>query len=52
MTKIICKIDDGSLMLSDKEILNIKPVIDRFGKAKLLVNYYDFEYCVKSTLVL
>lgn len=36
--------------LTDKEILNIKPTISKNGDAILIVNYYDFEYCLHHTI--
>ena len=49
MIKFKCESDNDTFELSDKELKNIRPVIDRFGKARLLINYFDFEYCVNST---
>lgn len=36
--------------LTDKELLNIKPTIDKNGNAILIINYYDFEYCLRKTI--
>lgn len=49
-TKFICKTNDGDVELYDTEVLNIKPTIDKNGNAILIVNYYDIEFCVNSTL--
>ena len=40
----------GTYHLTDKEILNIKPTISKDGDAILIVNYYDFEYCLNHTI--
>lgn len=37
--------------LPAEEVKQIVPVIDKDGKAHLMVNYYDDEFCVTSTLV-
>ena len=49
-TKFICKTNDGDVELYDTEVLNIKPTIDKNGNAILIINYYDIEFCVKSTM--
>ena len=48
--KFICKTNDGDVELYDTEVLNIKPTIDKNGNAILIINYYDIEFCVKSTM--
>jgi hypothetical protein len=51
MKMFICKVDDYTKYeLTDSEILNIKPTIDKNGNAILIVNYYDFEYCINHTI--
>ena len=50
MRTFICRIADVAVKLTDKELLNIKPTIDRNGNAILIVNYYDFEYCLRKTI--
>ena len=37
-------------MLSPRQIKNIVPIVSKDGKVGLLVNYYDDEICVTSTL--
>ena len=49
-TKFICKTNDSVVELNDTEILNIKPAIDQNGSAVLIVNYYDVDFCVNSTI--
>lgn len=49
--KFICKTNDGDVELYDTELLNIKPAIDNNGDALLIVNYYDIEFCVNSTML-
>lgn len=49
-TKFICKTNDGDVELYDTEVLNIKPTIDKNGNAILIINYYDIEFCVNSTM--
>lgn len=49
-TKFICKTNDSVVELNDTEILNIKPTIDKNGSAALIVNYYDVDFCVNSTI--
>ena len=41
MIKFKCESDNEIFELSDKELKNIRPVIDRSGKARLLINYFD-----------
>ena len=48
--KFICKTNDRDVELYDTEVLNIKPTIDKNGNAILIINYYDIEFCVKSTM--
>lgn len=48
--KFICKTNDRDVELYDTEVLNIKPTIDKNGNAILIINYYDIEFCVNSTL--
>lgn len=48
--KFICKTNDGDVELYDTEILNIKPTINKNGDAILIINYYDIEFCVNSTM--
>lgn len=49
-TKFICKTNDTVVELNATEILNIKPTIDKNGRAVLIVNYYDVDFCVNSTI--
>lgn len=42
--------DNGQYILTDKEIKNVKPTIDKHGNALLIVNYYDFEFCCNVVL--
>lgn len=49
-TKFICKTNNAVVELNDTEILNIKPTIDNNGNATLIVNYYDVDFCVNSTI--
>ena len=49
-TKFICKTNGSVVELNDTEILNIKPTIDENGNATLIVNYYDVDFCVNSTI--
>lgn len=49
-TKFICKTNDSVVELNDTEILNIKPAIDKNGNAAIIVNYYDVDFCVNSTI--
>lgn len=37
------------MWLSEKEIKKITPVVDKNGKPMLMVDFYDFEYCMIST---
>lgn len=37
-----------STWLSEKEIKKITPVVDKKGKPMLMVEFYDFEYCMNS----
>lgn len=48
--KFICKTNDRDVELYDTEVLNIKPTIDKNGNAILIINYYDIEFCVNSTM--
>ena len=48
--KFICKTNDRVTELYDTELLNIKPTIDKNGNAVLIINYYDIEFCVNSTM--
>lgn len=50
-TKFICKTNDRDVELYDTEVLNIKSAIDNNGDALLIVNYYDIEFCVNSTML-
>lgn len=50
MRTFICRTTDVSIKLTDKELLNVKPTIDKNGNAILIVNYYDFEYCLRQTI--
>ena len=52
MAKFICKISGDCVVkeLSEKEILSIQTQITILGDAILVVNYYDFETCLNSTL--
>ena len=51
MKIFICRTTDfATYNLTDKEILNIKPTISKNGDAILIVNYYDFEYCLRQTI--
>ena len=50
MKKFVCFTDTAKYEFTDKEILNIKPTIDKNGIAILIVNYYDFEYCLNQTI--
>lgn len=49
--KFICKTNDRDVELYDTEVLNIKSAIDNNGDALLIVNYYDIEFCVNSTML-
>ena len=49
-TKFICKIDDKIVELYNTEVNIIKPAIDNDGKPQLMVNYYDVEYCINTTM--
>ena len=40
---------NGSMWLGEKEVKNIIPVVDKSGKAHLMVNYYDMDDCINST---
>ena len=51
MVKFLCKVGDNTIELLDKEIMNLRPSIDRSGKAVLIVNYKDLEYCVNLSIV-
>lgn len=42
--------DDIGEMISPRQIKDIVPIVAKDGKAGLLVNYYDDEICVNSTL--
>ena len=51
MRIFICRTTDIAVhKLTDKELLNIKPTIDKNGNAILIVNYYDFEHCLLRTI--
>lgn len=51
MRTFICKTADVVVhKLTDKELLNIKSTIDKNGNAILIVNYYDFEYCLRQII--
>jgi hypothetical protein len=51
MRIFICRTTDGTVYkLTDKELLNVKPTIDKNGNAILIINYYDFEYCLRQTI--
>ena len=51
MRTFICRTTNVAVYkLTDKELLNIKPTIDKNGNAILIVNYYDFEYCLRQTI--
>ena len=49
-TKFICKTDDKIVELSNTEVNSVKSVIDKDGKPKFMVNYYDVEYCINTTM--
>ena len=38
-----------STWLGEKEIKKITPVVDKNGKPMLMVDFYDFDYCMNST---
>lgn len=38
-----------STWLTEKEIKKITPVVDKNGKPMLMVDFYDFDYCMDST---
>ena len=40
---------NGSMWLGEKEVKSIIPVVDKSGKAHLMVNYYDMDDCINST---
>ena len=51
MRTFICRTADIVVhKLTDKELLNIKPTINKNGNAILIVNYYDFEYCLNQVV--
>lgn len=51
MRIFICRTTDVTIhKLTDKELLNIKPTIDKNGNAILIINYYDFEYRLLRTI--
>lgn len=50
MKKFVCFTNTTKYELTDKEILYIKPFIDKLGNALIQVNYYDFEYCLSQTI--
>lgn len=51
MRIFICRTTDATVhKLTDKELLNIKPTIHKNGNAILIINYYDFEYCLRQTI--
>lgn len=51
MRIFICRTTDVTVYkLTDKELLNIKPTIDKNGNAILIVNYFDFEYYLRQTI--
>lgn len=37
-----------SMWLTEKEIKKITPVVDKKGKPMLMVEFYDFDYCMNS----
>ena len=47
------KLKNSSLKDYDKicveDIHNIIPIIDKEGKAQLLINFYDWEYCMNAS---
>ena len=47
-----CISDDGDIgeMISPRQIKNIIPIVAKDGKPGLLINYYDDEICVNSTI--
>ena len=50
MKKFVCFTSTTKYELTDKEILYMKPVIDKLGNTFIQVNYYDFEYCLSQTI--
>ena len=50
MRTFTCRTTNVSVKLTDKELLNVKPTIDRNGNAILIVNYYDFEHCLNRVV--
>ena len=50
MRTFICRTTDVIVKLTDKELLNVKPTIDKNGNAILIVNYYDFEHYLRQTI--
>ena len=50
MRTFICRTTDVAVKLTDKELLNVKPTIDRNGNAILIVNYYDFKHCLNRVI--
>ena len=51
MRIFICRTTDGAVYkLTAKELLNIKPTIDKNGNAILIINYYDFESRLLRTI--
>ena len=51
MRIFICRTTDIAVhKLTDKELLNIKPTKHKNGNAILIINYYDFECCLRRTI--
>ena len=42
--------DDIGEMISPRQIKNIIPIVAKDGKPALLINYYDDEFCINSSI--
>lgn len=41
--------DENVLKINSNQIKRIKPVVDKNNKPRLMVDYYDDEYCMDAT---
>ena len=40
---------DNAIVIESTQIKRIKPVVDKYNKPGLMVDYYDDEYCMNAT---
>lgn len=51
VTCYLCCGEDGNAnVLSSNEIKKVIPVVNKKGEPRLMINFYDFDYCMMSTM--